>query len=232
MNQAYFEWLALMCAKFDDMFFLSGTSVPALWRVSTGRQERLTAGTALSALLLQSMLGTTLHCTGQRWHGSGWVESLYAFIQALFSFAAILKMKVNTFFEQSQRNLNSIQFKTDINGQWGGFSAVKQLILCVFKIAHLVQTIQGGTLQVLSACLYVRVLLRTKCLCQQMGVGVYTEVFVHNTVFLSALVHILEQTALQRCGGSQLWLQFFLLMQFFFFFSDEIISLSKTFRLW
>lgn len=52
MNQAYFEGLALLCAIFDGMFFLSGTSVPALWRVSTGCQERLTAGTALSALLL------------------------------------------------------------------------------------------------------------------------------------------------------------------------------------
>lgn len=63
-------------------------------------------------------------------------------------------------------------------------------------------------------------------------VGVYTKVFVHNTVFLSALVHTLEQTVLQRCGGSQLWLQLFLLMRFFsFFFSDEVISLSKTFRL-
>lgn len=185
MNQAYFEWLALMCAKFDDMFFLSGTSVPALWRVSTGRQERLTAGTFLSALLLQSMLGTTLHCTGQRWHGSGWVESLYAFIRASFSFAAILKMKVNTFFEQSQRNLNSVQFKTDINGQWGFFSAVKQLILCFFlkKIAHLVQTIQGGTLQILSACLYVRVLLRTKCLCQQMGVWECTLKFLYTILY-------------------------------------------------
>lgn len=58
-------------AVFDGVRFLSGTSVPALWRVSTGRQERLTVGAALSALLLQSMLGATLHCTGQRWHGSG-----------------------------------------------------------------------------------------------------------------------------------------------------------------
>lgn len=49
-------------------------------------------------------------------------------------------------------------------------------------------------------------------------VGVYTKVFVHNTVFLSVLVHIIEQTVLQWCGGSQLHLQFFALMQFFFLF--------------
>lgn len=38
-------------------------------------------------------------------------------------------------------------------------------------------------------------------------VGVYIEVFVHNTVFLSALAHILERAVLQRCvcgGGSRL----------------------------
>lgn len=44
-------------------------SVPPVWRVSTGSAERLPVGTAMSALLLQSMLGAALHCTGQRWHG-------------------------------------------------------------------------------------------------------------------------------------------------------------------
>lgn len=63
---------------------VSGPSVPPVWRVSTGRPERLLAGTALSALLLQSMLGAALHCTGQRWHGSGWVERecMYVVIKA------------------------------------------------------------------------------------------------------------------------------------------------------
>lgn len=56
-------------------------------------------------------------------------------------------------------------------------------------------------------------------------VGVYTKVFVHNTIFLSALVHIIEQTVLQWCGGLQLHLQFFALMQvFFFFFSDRHLT--------
>lgn len=49
-------------------------------------------------------------------------------------------------------------------------------------------------------------------------VGVYTKVLVHNTVFLSALVHIIEQAVLQWCGGSQLHLQFF------FFFSDRHLT--------
>lgn len=167
-----------MCAIFDRMFFLSGTSVPALWRVSTGCQERVTAGTALSALLLQSMLGTTLHCTGQRWHGSGWVESLYAFIQAPF----ILNVFLQQYFLNKAREISEHNSISDWC-QWGCISAVKHLILCVFKIAHLVQNIQGGTLQILSACLYVRVLLRAKCLCQQMGVWECTPKFWYTILY-------------------------------------------------
>lgn len=38
-------------------------------------------------------------------------------------------------------------------------------------------------------------------------VGVYTEVLVHNTVFLSALVHLLEQTVgAHNCGCSLFFL--------------------------
>ena len=49
----------------------SGPSVPPVWCVSTGRTERIPAGTALPALLLQRMLGAALHCFGQRRHRSG-----------------------------------------------------------------------------------------------------------------------------------------------------------------
>ena len=58
-------WLMCLC--------VSGPSVPPVWCVSTGCTERLPAGAALPALLLQSMLGAALHCPGQRWHRSGWV---------------------------------------------------------------------------------------------------------------------------------------------------------------
>lgn len=99
----------------------SGTSVPALWRVSTSRQERLVAGAALSALLLQSMLGTTLHCTGQRWHGSWWV-GLNAFIKAPFS-ATRLKMP------KHQKPPSTFQFNADF--YIGQFSDVISSVLRV-----------------------------------------------------------------------------------------------------
>lgn len=57
---------------------VAGPSAPPVWRLSTGRPERLPAGTALSALLLQSMLGAALHCVGQRWHWSRWVAGVCA----------------------------------------------------------------------------------------------------------------------------------------------------------
>ena len=57
-------------------------------------------------------------------------------------------------------------------------------------------------------------------------VGVYTKVFAHNIVFLSALVHILEQPVLQRCGGSQLWF----IMQFFVFFFTFLITPCRLAR--
>lgn len=63
-----------MCWCLPDLCVcVTGPSIPPVWCVSTGRTERLPAGAALSALLLQSMLGTALHCTGKRRHGSGWV---------------------------------------------------------------------------------------------------------------------------------------------------------------
>lgn len=52
---------------------VSGRPVPPVRCVSTGCTERLPAGSALSALLLQSMLGAALHRASQRRHGSGWV---------------------------------------------------------------------------------------------------------------------------------------------------------------
>lgn len=110
LNEPGFFGVISSAAIFDGVCFLSGTSIPALWRVSTGRQERLTVGTALSALLLQSMLGATLHCTGQRWHGSGWGEMFYAFIQSplILSVSLLQYLKWKwTFFEQNKRNVRT-----------------------------------------------------------------------------------------------------------------------------
>lgn len=76
---AYWAISSLVQVVFDGSFHdlcVSGPSVPPVWCVSTGRPERLPAGAALPALLLQSMLGAALHCSGQRWHGSGWVEGV------------------------------------------------------------------------------------------------------------------------------------------------------------